>query len=304
MVEEDAVDKLDAAVVMATFNRPEVLRRCLESLNRQSYPANRFEVIVVDDSGPANYQANVELIRQINTRYRLRYYQTGLPEEDYGVTVATNLGIRLAEAPLIIFTGDDCQAHPGFVEAHVRHHHKIQRLMLIGYRSEDPEVLTQPLPIKMTREKCIREYEKSEQGKLGPGDFKTGNASVKKEHLMQVGLFNEQFARPGEYGYTDRELGLRLLASGLLFKFTPHAVIYHPPAQKADDYERKLKARELSHRRFKKIQARLRRKLLLRRLLKPLGITIELFPFPDTTMYSDEIIKYCPQSEIVKEGSG
>ena len=38
------------SVIVMTFNRPEPLRRCLESLASQSLPSDQFEVVLVDAS--------------------------------------------------------------------------------------------------------------------------------------------------------------------------------------------------------------------------------------------------------------
>ena len=40
------------SVMVPTHDRPEALARCLDSLMGQEYPANRFEIIVVDDGSP------------------------------------------------------------------------------------------------------------------------------------------------------------------------------------------------------------------------------------------------------------
>ena len=37
------------SVVIATYNRPERLRECLESLTRSVFARDRFQVVVVDD---------------------------------------------------------------------------------------------------------------------------------------------------------------------------------------------------------------------------------------------------------------
>ncbi len=42
--------------------------------------------------------------------------------------------------------------------------------------------------------------------------FATGNASIRKEHLFDAGLFDESFV---EYGWEDLELGIRLRRLGL-----------------------------------------------------------------------------------------
>jgi glycosyltransferase involved in cell wall biosynthesis len=37
------------SIIVPTFNRPDKLADCLESLARLDYPKNRFHVVVVDD---------------------------------------------------------------------------------------------------------------------------------------------------------------------------------------------------------------------------------------------------------------
>lgn len=258
---------LDASVVVPTFCRPHILAECLGWLSRQTYPRDRFEVLVVDDSGPENYAPNRELCEPSRWGFRLRYLTTGLPKEVYGVTVARNLGMREAASPLVLYTDDDCYPHPAWVAEHVRVHAEVDRLALTGYRADDPSVLASPLPIKMTRKKCIEEWERSQKGKMGAGDFKTGNASVKKAHLLEVGGFNESMAKPGEYGYTDRELGMRLLANRMVFRFHPDAAVYVVPPDEATMRARKEGgAQERARERFRQIEREFKRKRFMARL--------------------------------------
>ena len=40
---------MDASIVIAAYNRKDLLEACLRCLDAQTHPADRFEVIVVDD---------------------------------------------------------------------------------------------------------------------------------------------------------------------------------------------------------------------------------------------------------------
>lgn len=261
---------LDASLVIPCFNRPALVEEGLRWLLRQTLPHDRFEVLLVDDSGPENYHLNRGVYERAQVDFRLRYFTTGLPREVYGVTVARNIGIREAASPLVVFTDDDCFCHPALLAEHVRVHAEIDRLMLTGYRADDREVLTQPLPLTPTREKCIRELEKGQRGELGPGDFKTGNASVKRAHLLEVGGFNEDMARPHEYGYTDRELAMRLLANRMVFRVNPNAAVWVLPTDATTQaYRDEHQAKEKARRRFKWIERRFRVVNFLRGLFRP-----------------------------------
>ncbi|MBI3271077.1 MAG: glycosyltransferase [Planctomycetes bacterium] len=263
---------LDASLVIPCFNRPHLVEEGLRWLSRQTHPHDRFEVLLVDDSGPENYHLNRAVFEQARVDFQLRYFTTGLPKEVYGVTVARNLGMREAASPLVIFTDDDCYCHPALIAEHVRVHAEVDRLLLTGYRSDEAAVLEQALPLALTRDKCKREYEKSLRGELGPGDFKTGNASVKKAHLLEVGGFNESMAQAHEYGYTDRELAMRLLANRMTFRVNPNAAVYVLPTDAGTQaYRDEHQAMEKARRRFKALERRFRWNRLVRRLLHPFG---------------------------------
>jgi GT2 family glycosyltransferase len=52
----------------------------------------------------------------------------------------------------------------------------------------------------------------------------TGNASVRRDDLLAVGCFDEDFTG---YGHEDLELGYRLARSGVQILYDPEAVNYH-----------------------------------------------------------------------------
>lgn len=288
----------DATLVIPCFRRPDLLRRAFSALERQTHPHDRFEVICVDDSGPEAYGPQRELCRETASRvdFRLRYFTTGLPADVYGVTVARNIGARMGEGLLTVNVDDNCVCHPTMIEQHVRAHQSNNRLVTVGYRSETADVLDQPLPIRVVREKCRREVEKSSRGELGAGDFKNENCAVRRVHLESIGWFDERFAQRGEHGYTDRECGMRLLAQGLEFRALPDAAVWSAPDAVADGpeaaarAERRAAAQERAHERFKRAQRVFWNAQWKSRVLGVAGLGAPLFPWPGTTPHSDPIV--------------
>ena len=95
------------SVVVPTFNRPAALASCLDALARQDYPADRYEMIVVDDgSAPTEAAA----IAETATRHRVRLVR----QENRGPAAARNAGVREAHGAYIAFTDDDCMPAPGW----------------------------------------------------------------------------------------------------------------------------------------------------------------------------------------------
>lgn len=87
------------SVVIPTHNRPELLKRALDSVYAQTY--TDFEVIVVDDgSAPRAYDVLGEYLNRPN----FVYLET---EKDTGGSATRNVGIRHAKGEYIAFLDDD-----------------------------------------------------------------------------------------------------------------------------------------------------------------------------------------------------
>jgi GT2 family glycosyltransferase len=91
---------------MVSHNREELLRRCLESLER-SIERERFQLILVDNGstdGSAQLDPDFPQVQFIR-----------LPK-NFGLTKAMNLGWRAADAEYVLFLHDDTEVEPGTVK--------------------------------------------------------------------------------------------------------------------------------------------------------------------------------------------
>jgi glycosyltransferase involved in cell wall biosynthesis len=218
-------------LIVPLFNRPRTLERILRSLDTQSLSHSRFETIFVDDSGPESYPIQKAVLNSAPPKCRWSLLTTGLPRDVNGVSVARNLAIKAAKGSVIVFMDDDCVPNPHLLEQHLKSHDADATLAAVGNRSEDEKILSLAPPIPVLRDKCAREAAKSAKGELGAGSFVTANASAKTKHLLAAGLFDESFARAGEYGYEDRDLGARLLKAGAKFRFLADAAVWIAPKE-------------------------------------------------------------------------
>ncbi len=90
------------SIIIPTYNRPEQLALCLQSLAYQDYPTDYFEVIVVDDGGKAPLSELVSSFRdQLNIIL--------LTQQNKGPATARNTGAAQAKGQFLAFTDDDCQ---------------------------------------------------------------------------------------------------------------------------------------------------------------------------------------------------
>lgn len=93
------------SVVIATRNRPDMLRNALQAVAAQTY--DRLEIILVDDGSSAEASsANQALLKQAARPYRYAYLETsGSPGS--GPSFVRNHAITLSTAPLLAFCDDD-----------------------------------------------------------------------------------------------------------------------------------------------------------------------------------------------------
>src|SRR5258705_7502133 len=91
-----------ASVIIPTFKRTDWLVECLEGLQRQTLPADEFEVIVVDDGTPGG-ATKEERVCSGSWKFPLTY----LTQLRKGPAAARNLGLQRAAGDLVAFTDDD-----------------------------------------------------------------------------------------------------------------------------------------------------------------------------------------------------
>ena len=100
------------SVIIPTFNRKASLAECLRSLGRQSFPPDRFEVLVVDDGSSDGTAETVE-----RTAAGLGFHVEYLRQSQQGPGAARNLGAKNARGGILAFTEDDAAFAEGVLPA-------------------------------------------------------------------------------------------------------------------------------------------------------------------------------------------
>ncbi len=207
------------SVVMPTFNRIDRLREVLPTLLEQTLDRDAYEIIIADSQstdGTAQYLSEV-IDREGK---RVRY----LPGRYGGRSAARNAGIHAAQAPVVVFTDADILASPELLERHALGHQTAagRRVALVGCE----------LQVRSLHDYQMQRDHPQTRAPLHPPTrtrlswlyFLTGNASVRRDDLLHVGCFDEQFTG---YGHEDLELGYRLQKDGVEILYDPRAVNYH-----------------------------------------------------------------------------
>jgi glycosyltransferase involved in cell wall biosynthesis len=204
------------SVVIPTLNRLNDLKRLLCVFNNEPFPRSDFEVIVIDDGSSDGTQ---EFLRSWKGPFPLRPI---FHEQNRGSATSRNDGIKAARYDIVLFLDDDLVPRRGILTHHSRHHNG-KRCAVIGNIRYRETVMT----------RWVSRYLSSRGVHKIPPDteipftcFWTSNASIQKEPLFRVGLFDEDFKVAGG---EDTELAYRLERMGVEFRYEEEAVCFHKP---------------------------------------------------------------------------
>jgi glycosyltransferase involved in cell wall biosynthesis len=185
------------SIVMTTYNRADLLKRAVRSLERQTY--KNFELIIVDDCSSDRTRDVISSLERDCSRIRAVSL-----EKNLGLSGARNRGMELASGSLVAFLDDDDEALPEWLESYSKRIPELpdtwgvlysrylikEELTGVIYPNADPP-----------REGYIFEY-LMEGNHLPVG---SAGAVIKKKALEEAGGFDESLA-----GLEDYDLWFRL----------------------------------------------------------------------------------------------
>jgi glycosyltransferase involved in cell wall biosynthesis len=199
------------SVVVPVYGGGEALDRCLASLARQSYPTERYEVVVVDNGSP------VAPVLPDRGRLRVRL----LVEPEPGSYRARNRGVRSASGDVLAFTDADCEAASDWLERGVAALGATSEIGLVAGRIELTFATDDDRSAAERYEQAyaFRQRHYVEAFRFGA----TANVFTRRDVFERVGPFDEALQSCG-----DREWGTRVHAAGWRVDYCDEAVVRHP----------------------------------------------------------------------------
>ncbi len=192
------------SVVITTYGRAHLLPRLIAALEAQTLDASRFEVVIIDDASPDETSAVLAEL-EVGSPLELRWRRA---RTNRGPAGGRNLGLRLARAPVVAFTDDDCVPEPQWLEAGLAAMDGSPRLV-VGRTvpgGGEPAASTFPRVLQVHDVRYMQ----------------TCNVLYRRADLRALGGFDERL-RAGE----DTDLGLRAIGSGVEPIFEPQATVVH-----------------------------------------------------------------------------
>lgn len=205
---------LSFSVVVPTRNRHHQLAECLASLAEQDYPADRFEVVVVDDGSDPP-------ISSVACSFEHRMAVRVVRRQHDGPGAARNAGADAATGDCIAFTDDDCTVSAGWLSAYAKALAEHPDALLSGpiVNGLDDNVFAATSQVLV--DYLYGYYNRN----VGRATFLTSNnLAVARAKLREVGGFDPIFVHAaGE----DRELSSRWAHLGRPAFVVPDAVVTH-----------------------------------------------------------------------------
>jgi len=211
----------DITIVVPTYNRRRLLQAAVDSLRQQSYPADRYEILIISDGSTDGTDDDYRTPLASPLTRLIRQEKRG-----FGLSAARNLGIKEAQGRLVMFFDDDMAAHEGLVEAHVVAHARFDDNVAVrGRVLPAPELPDTPFCRIVLGDVCRIYEENPEEARFV--DFGTAlswQTSFKRETLIRLGGYDETFRC---YGWEDIEFSYRVTQEGLRFYYEPQAISFH-----------------------------------------------------------------------------
>ena len=112
------------SIIIPTFNRPEQLKRNLQSIVQLDIDRETFEVLVVDDG---SIISNEPVIAEISSNINCIF----IWQENRGPAAARNRGAKAAKGKYLVFLDDDCTLPPDWAKKTIPNLHN--DIMVGGY---------------------------------------------------------------------------------------------------------------------------------------------------------------------------
>lgn len=211
------------SVIIPVYNDADALAECLQELENQTYPGDRYDVIVVDNNSDDSPEQVVQGFRRAVL----------LHEDRQSSYAARNMGVRRSTADIIAFIDSDCLPDPEWITFGVRALGENPETAAVGGRvdfmfrdSHHPGAVE--LYDSITHFRQMDYIQKA-------GFSVTANLFTRREILDRVGLFSETLKSGGDY-----EWGRRLTSMGYSIVYSDETRVRHPARQSLKEMFRKL----------------------------------------------------------------
>ena len=198
------------SVIIPVYNDPKGIRNCLTALSEQSYPDDRFEVIVVDNGSTDDTRS---VINEFPVDLRIE-------DEIQGSYAARNAGIAHARGDVFAFVDADCTPEPNWIEAAIS-----------TLNEQDADLVSGRIRFEFSDDSSPAErfdamVNMRNDKHAADGFAKTANVFVRRSVVEEIGDFPAHLQSGGDVYWTQ-------LATdrGFTLSYASDAIVSHPARQ-------------------------------------------------------------------------
>lgn len=216
------------SIIICTYNREKYIGPLLESIAKNDYPKNDYEILLVDNNCTDNTRSVCENFVKSHPDIIFRY----VIETEQGLSAARNKGIKEAKGEIIIYVDDDALVDTNYIRSFAEHFIAHPETMAAGgpieplYETEEPLWMSPYTKALLTGwmnyGDYVREYP---QGRYPGG----GNAAYRKKVFDKIGLFNTELGRKGSALLASEEKDIfdKMHSLGMKIEYLPTPILHH-----------------------------------------------------------------------------
>lgn len=240
------------SIIIPTYRDWRRLALCLEALERQTYPQDRFEVLVVNND-PED---------RLPEAFKIKGNCMLLTESRPGSYAARNAGLKLCKGEIIGFTDSDCIPDQYWIENAVRFFNEYPEFKRMGGGIEIFSKKKNPSSVEW----YDHIFAFPQEAYVRSGNAVTANMFTLKEVFDQIGGFNDQLMSGGDYQW-----GKLANQKGYKIGYAPNSFVKHPARSSVRELVKKARRVGEGQAMFKKDQPKCFYKRLAAyiRILKP-----------------------------------
>jgi glycosyltransferase involved in cell wall biosynthesis len=232
------------SIIIPTYKRADKVGITLESFLRQSYPEDRYEIIVADNNSPDNTREVIGKF-QNNGRIRIHY----LFEEKQGVHYARNAAAHHAHGEILYFTDDDMIADPSLLIEIVRPFELDTKIGVATGRILPEWEITPPRWVLAYCQNYLLSLNDKGPGlEVSENDIGVFSChqAMRREAFFGTGGFHPENTAGEWIGDGETGLCLMLKAQGWKFAYNGMSITRHmiPPFRMTQDYLNKRLANQ------------------------------------------------------------
>lgn len=208
------------SIIIPVFNDESGIKNTIESLLDQSFPNDKYEILVIDNNST---DSTADVIKKYD---RVKYFF----EKKQGSYAARNRGIKESGGDILCFIDSECVAHRDWLVSGLKNFYDddvgfVAGKIIFSFEADVPSALEYADSVLYLNQE---EYVKQ-------GFAVTANIFVRRKIFEKYGLFNDNLESGGDYEFGTRVSGDQKLT------FSKEAIAFHPARRSLGELIKKAK---------------------------------------------------------------